>query len=156
MSRMQTYTLAALAGTIASPTALSATATITIDDPVTRMAVSEAEAAIFQLDITATTGTTVTLDVYIQHSIDGVVWDDFARFAQRTGTNGATSGTPPMLTWVAEGPTPETESRSATSTTHSMSAGVIQGPVGGQWRFHAVVTGTGSFTGTIKAALDCD
>jgi hypothetical protein len=37
------------------------------------------------LKVTAVSGTTPTIDVWLQHSVDGgVTWDDFAHFAQLT------------------------------------------------------------------------
>lgn len=108
-----------------------------------------AESARFTLYITGTSGVgTDTLDVYLQSSVDGVIWDDFGHFAQRTVTQGATGATPPILDWSGE-VTPETESHAAASG--ALAAGTVsQGPNGGFWRAFVKVAGTtGTFTGYV-------
>lgn len=122
-------------------------------DVVTSRRAGGAESATFQLHVTATSGVgTDTLDVYIQHSHDGVNWDDFGHFAQRTVTNGVTGATPPLLTWTRE-VTPETESKAALASGALAAATVVQGPTGPFWRAYVKVAGT---TGTFSGYVTCN
>jgi len=47
---------------------------------------SAVERGIVQLNVTAASGTTPTLDVVIEDSVDGTNWNTFATFTQKTTT----------------------------------------------------------------------
>lgn len=138
-------------GSLGSFTAQGVTAGVALPvDPIAGRLAAGAERAVFQLGITATSGVgTDTLDVYLQHSHDGVNWDDFGHFAQRTVTQGATGATPPQLRWFAE-MQPEAESVAAIASGALAAGSVVQGPIGPFWRAFVKVAGTtGTFTGFV-------
>lgn len=75
-----------------------------------------------------------TLDVYVQHSIDGgTTWDDFIHFTQVIGTTSV-----PFRRMVAWADTPA-ESELWTAQDAAMSVGVLQGPKGPKWRVKWVI-----------------
>lgn len=103
----------------------------------------------FQLDVTAaSTLITDTLNVYIQHSIDGINWDDAVSFTQVLGNGGAKRF---VAAWNRIA-VPGTAVRALADGT--LAAGTVnQGPVSdGQCRVKAVTVGTGSFTFAVAAA----
>lgn len=63
---------------------VSAAETTTVNGP--SVDFEDAVEAVVMLDITAASGTTPTLDVVVQESVDEVRWTDFDTFAQQTGT----------------------------------------------------------------------
>lgn len=86
-----------------------------------------------------------TLDVYFQHSVDGTNWDDFIHITQVTGA------VKTVFSWFRDAvPTSNLHS----VATHSLAAGVNNGPVGDLWRVQWVtVTGNASFVLTVKPVL---
>ena len=113
----------------------------------------EMESAPFMLNVTATGGAgTDTLDVYVQHSVDGVVWDDFIHFTQLTVANAV--ATKVIANWVAE-VIPSTPLKTVAPGT--LAVGVQQGPTGEQVRLFLKVAGTtGTFTGSVVAGICSD
>lgn len=110
-------------------------------------------AAVFQLDVTAAaTAVGDTLDVYIQHTVDGTNYDDFVHFTQVLGNGGAKRF---MARWNGIGAAPESELGAPQDA--AMSAGVLQQPVGNTWRVKWVIvdadTDDASFTFSVSAAL---
>lgn len=93
------------------------------------------EAAVFQLSVTAAaTDSDDTLDVFIQHTVDGgTTWDDFVHFTQATGDGGAVTY---LASWQSNA-TPESELKAPADA--AMAAGVLQGPAAGEWRVKWVV-----------------
>lgn len=90
-----------------------------------------------------------TLDVYIQHSVDGgTTWDDFVHFTQVLGNGGAKKF---LAAWSST-ITPTTALGAPADG--ALAAGVKQGPIGPQIRVKWVVVDAdvdGSFTFGIKA-----
>lgn len=113
-------------------------------------------AASLQLNVTATaTDVLDTLDVYVQHSVDGGdTWTDFVHFSQVVGNTGARRFS---ASWV-EPSTPESSEEMVIAPDAAMSAGVRQVPVGPVWRVKWVVVDSGtdnaSFTFSVHATVD--
>lgn len=108
-------------------------------------------AAVFQLDVTAAaTAVGDTLDVYIQHTVDGTNYDDFIHFTQVLGNGGAKRF---MARWNSIGAAPESEMGALQDA--AMSAGVLQQPIGRTWRVKWVVASadTPAFTFSVTASL---
>jgi hypothetical protein len=91
-----------------------------------------------QLSVTAASGTTPTLDVYVQKLLpDGVTWDDIIHFTQ------ATAAANYMATMTVGG------GGVHTAATRSLAAGTVRAncTFGNTWRVDVVVGGTNpSFT----------
>jgi hypothetical protein len=119
--------------------------------------VSGYTSAILVLNVTAQSGTSPTLDVYVQQELpivsnstwgqvpDGTsAWDDFAHFTQVAGATG---------TWVAR--VVGGSNVAAAQKDASLSAGsVANGPIGSNWRVKYVLAGTTpSFTFSVSAIL---
>jgi hypothetical protein len=103
------------------------------------------------LDVTAAaTAAGDTLDVYVQHSVDGSTWDDFIHFTQVLGNGGAKQF---YARWSALGAAPEAEL--AAPQDGAMAAGVLQQPTGREWRVKWVIADADapSFTFSVSAAL---
>ena len=116
--------------------------------------VRRCRSAVFQLEVTANqTAGSDTLDVWLQHSIDGSTWDDFVRFAQVAGN--ATPPTRLVARWVRD-VTPTTPQGAQSGK--GIAAGVVQGPTGSLWRAAWTVTegNDASFTFGISASLHLD
>jgi len=109
------------------------------------------KAAIFFLDVTSAAQLVGdTLNVYIQSSMDGTVWDDFVSFTQVLGNGGTKQF---IARWVRD-LSPEAEL--AAPSDKAMAAGVRQGPVPcGYWRVAWVIEGgeNKSFTFSVSAEL---
>ena len=103
-------------------------------------------AARFFLDVTAAASAVGdTLDVYIQSSLDGVVWDDFVHFTQVLGNGGAKQFVASWIRTLA----PTTAQRAPRDAT--LAAGVEQGPIGNQMRVKwVIVNGGGSHSFTFS------
>lgn len=124
------------------------TADVTLD-------VSKAKAALFLFEVTAAaTEVGDLLDVYMQHSPDaGTTYDDFVHFTQVVGTS---TGYTELAQWTAFSGLPETEVRSPQDG--AAGVGVVQGPVGDNWRIKwnvvdVTTTGNASFTFSVKGRL---
>ena len=91
---------------------------------------------VLQVTVTASAGTgSPTLDLYLQHSVDGkATWDDFIHFTQLTTTSQA------YAQWLRD-VTPTTPAHLQEDKAIS-AATVNQGPVGTDWRFAWVIAGT--------------
>jgi hypothetical protein len=144
--------LAALPG-LASAEVLLASAARTTSGTATLTAsvVNQWRAAAFLLDVTvAATDAGDTLDVYLQSSVDGSTWDDFAHFTQVLGNGGAKKF---VATWTRE-ITPESELKAPADG--SLAAGVLQGPNASSWRVKWVIVDAGtanvSFTFSLAAS----
>ncbi len=111
-------------------------------------------AGVFQLTVSAAaTEVGDTLDVYIQHSVDdGVTYDDFIHFTQVLGNGGAKKF---VARWNPIGAAPEAELAAPQDAT--MSAGVLQQPIGPnlriKWAITDASTDNASFTFGVAAAL---
>ena len=111
----------------------------------------ELASAVFLLDVTnADTEAGDTLNVYIQHSPDGISYDDFVSFTQIIGTGAAANR---RATWSALA-SPETE-HAATGDATLAAGSVVQGPVAGKWRIKWVIVdvataGNQSFTFSVS------
>jgi hypothetical protein len=109
------------------------------------------KAAIFFLDVTSAAQLVGdTLNVYIQSSLDGTVWDDFVSFTQALGNGGAKQY---LARWVRD-LSPETEL--AAPSDKAMAEGVRRGPVPcSYWRVAWVIEGgeNKSFTFSVSAEL---
>ena len=105
----------------------------------------------FFLDVTvAAQLVTDTLNVYIQSSIDGIVWDDFVSFTQVLGNGGAKQY---IARWFRD-LSPEAEL--AAPSDKALAAGVRQGPVPcSYWRVAWVIAGGAnkSFTFSVSAEI---
>jgi hypothetical protein len=115
-------------------------------------------AAIIALNVTAQSGTTPTLDVYIQQEIPVVgsndtwgqvpqgasVWDDVVHFTQVTASTG---------TWVAS--IVGGSSVAAVLKDAALAAATVRnGPIGSNWRVKYVIAGTTpSYTFSVSAVL---
>jgi hypothetical protein len=98
------------------------------------------QSAVFQLTVSAAaTDAGDTLDVYLQHTVDGgTTWDDFAHFTQVLGNGGAKKF---LASW-SRVPTPESELKAPADA--ALAAGVLQGPVGPTWRVKWVIVDAGT------------
>jgi hypothetical protein len=124
------------------PSAVQAGAT-TVTTPVkpTAEQLGRFNACTFLLQLTAAaTLAGDTLDVFLQHSPDGTLWDDFLHFTQMLG-NG---GTKNFLAYWNALAVPANALRAPGDGV--LAAGVRQGPAFNNWRCKAVSVGTGSFT----------
>lgn len=101
-----------------------------------------ARTLIIELDITAVTGTTPTLDVKVQTLVDGTNWCDVAAFTQRT------TGTARQLLRITS--SPGTVQAEVACTDGTLAAATIhQGPFGSAFRIkHATPGGTATPTYT--------
>jgi hypothetical protein len=113
----------------------------TTTDAVAKLSVgqeSRLAGGIFLLALaSAATAVGDTLDVFLQHSPDGTLWDDFVHFTQMLGNGGAKNF---MATWLGT-VAPATAMRAPQDGV--LAAGVQQGPLFPQWRAKSVVVGTG-------------
>lgn len=93
------------------------------------------ESAVFELVVSvAATEAGDTLDVYVQHSIDGgTTYDDVVHFTQVLGNGGAKKFT---AEWRAD-VLPDSELHAPADA--SLAAGVLQGPKGATWRLKWVI-----------------
>lgn len=84
-----------------------------------------------------------SVNVYFQHSVDGgVSWDDFISFTQLTATS-----TGVIAQWDRDA---VSASAVHARSDGALAAGVINGPVGDNWRIKAVVV-AGPFTIAVQA-----
>lgn len=91
--------------------------------------------AVFFLSVTAAAaGAGDFLDVFIQHSLDDVNWDDFVHFTQVLGNGGAKK----LIAHWSSLATPTTPIHALTDG--ALAAGVFQGPVASTWRVKYVIT----------------
>jgi len=100
--------------------------------------------AIFQLEVGTVTGTTPTLDVYVQTFLpDNTTWEDIVHFTQ------VTSSTSHQLAWFVSG-----AATLAAVQTEGLSAGTIRAfGLGNSIRVRCVVAGTSpSFGNTVVYA----
>lgn len=102
--------------------------------------------AVFLLDVTAAaTDVDDTLNVFLQHSVDGgSTYDDFVAWTEVLGNGGAKAE---QAHWSRVA-LPESELRAAVDA--ALGDGVLQGPVGNDWRLKWTIVdpgaGTASFT----------
>lgn len=96
---------------------------------------------VLQLVVTAGTG---TLNVYVQHSLDGgTTWDDFISFTQIAASTGQV-----IAQWDRDSVSASAVHAKADGT---LAAGtVINGPTGDDWRLKWTI-GTGPFTFSLAA-----
>lgn len=106
---------------------------------------SRVKAATFQVTCSATSSPT-SLDVYLQESTDGTVFNDFIHFTQITAASSV------VAKWVRD--TTPTVPVGAPKDA-ALAVGVNQGPVGGIWRLKWVVVGT-SFTFAVTGRFILD
>jgi hypothetical protein len=109
---------------------------------------SQITSAVFQLTVSvAAAAAGDTLDVYIQHSVDGgSTYDDFVHFTQVLGNGGAKK----FLAFWSGMVVPETELGAPTDAT--LAVGVKQGQVGSTWKTKWVIAGsTPAFTFKVDA-----
>lgn len=130
--------------------ALFASAARTADTTGDIFGVSRFSAAIIHLDVTAASGTSPTLDLYIQQRIpDGnrpsSTWHDLIHFTQMTTTGGR------VAYFVSAGNSEVVEENVTSSST--LAAGTIRTAViGTHWRAQAEIAGTNpSFTFSVYA-----
>lgn len=97
----------------------------------------------FYLDVAASAAPTDTLRVFIQHSPDGVEWDDFVSFPIIVGNKYL------VASWTSEVP--------PTDPVHPLADGVLspgtvmQGPVNEKWRIKWLIDGaTARFTFSVR------
>lgn len=97
--------------------------------------VEQLESCEFQLTVSAAaTEAGDTLDVYVQHSIDGgTTYDDFLHFTQVLGNGGAKKF---LASWFRN-MAPESELKPPADAT--LAAGALQGPVGDLWRIKWII-----------------
>lgn len=124
--------------TLLASAARTASGTFVVPTPIP----DDVVAAVFLLDVTAAaTDVGDTLDVYIQASTDGTAWDDFVHFTQVLGNGGVKTY---YARWTPLGAAPETEQGAPQDG--ALAAGVLNHPVGRQWRVKWVV---------VDADVDC-
>lgn len=117
------------------------------NDVVTEKACQRAQSGVFLLDVTnASSLVGHTLDVYLQSSVDGSTWDDFAHFTQVLGNGGAKKY---LARW--QGLIAPTTAQAAPQDA-ALAAGVTAGPIAVLWRVKWVQAG-GSFDFSVKASL---
>ena len=129
---------------IGGPVAIAPSAARTAAFTSTAVEIGGARSLLIQLDITAVSGTTPTLDVKVQTSVDGTNFCDVAAFTQSTVAAR-------KLIRIAAGVTPQAE---VACTDATLAAGTIhQGPLGRSIRIkHALPGGTTpSFTYSLTA-----
>lgn len=137
-------------GTITAQGVTAGVALVT--DPVSQSRFDTRECAVFLLRFTAATGVgTDTIDVYVQSSVDGFVWDDFIHFPQVTVTQAAALAAR-LAHWSTEtAPTTPTK----TPQDAALAVGVQQGPISEFVRVKVVVVGsTGVFTGVVDVSFN--
>lgn len=116
--------------------------------------ISKVKAALFMFEVTvADTDAGDLLDVYVQHSPDaGTTYDDFVHFTQVIGTS---TGYKELAQWTAFTGLPETEVRAPQDG--AVGVGVVQGPVGDDWRIKWDIVDAGaanvSFTFSVIGRL---
>lgn len=89
-----------------------------------------------QLNVTTAVGSSPTFNVYLQHSLDGgSTWADFVAFGQVT-----TSAIRMQAFWVRD--IAPTTAYTTSIPNLGLAAGVLQGPVGDNWRVAYVVGGS--------------
>lgn len=107
-------------------------------------------AVVFSLSATAAAGTATTLNVYVQHSVDGgTTWDDFVSFNQILLAD--TFPEVYLAAWEQLPGTPWTPHKAGAA---ALTAGsVLNGVVGSDWRVQWVLGGTGgpSVTFSLRA-----
>lgn len=103
-----------------------------------------------RIAVAPTSSNAVTLDVYVQHSVDYLLagpassnfaanWDDFMHLPQITGGAGGVSQ---IGAWTAN-VAPSSSLNMHAVAKASLAAGqVIHGPLGAAWRVQAVIAGT--------------
>ena len=139
---MSTTILASAARTTSSTAAVSATN------------LGLVKSAAFLLSVTAAaTDSNDTLDVYLQHSVDGTTYDDFVHFTQVLGNGGAKT----YLAHWSRDVTPTAAQHAPNDA--ALAAGVAQGAVGATWRVKWVIVDGGSdadqsFTFNVTAQLN--
>jgi hypothetical protein len=136
---------AAPRGGSSGPLTLAPSAARTTAFTGTAAGLGPAQTIIFQLDVTAVAGTSPTLDVKIQGSVDGTNFCDVAAFAQATAT------TRQLLRISTVPGTPQAQ---VACTDATLAAGTVhQGPIGQLIRVkHAIPGGTTpSFTYSVTA-----
>jgi hypothetical protein len=103
-----------------------------------------------QLNVTAASGTTPTLDVYLQTSVDGTNWHDVGHFAQVTAAGIR------FLRLVLGGAIPAVVEEAQKDA--SLAAGTVEhGPAGKQLRVKYVIAGTTpSFTFEVLGGAEED
>jgi len=137
--------------TLLASGARTASGTSSVPDPIARL-VAAATRGIFQLEVTAAaTDVGDTLNVYIQHSVDGSIWDDFVSFTQVLGNGGAKKYLASWLPQTAPG------TAQAAPSDGALAAGVKHGPIGANLRIKYSITDAGtanaSFTFSVKAQV---
>jgi hypothetical protein len=104
---------------------------------------SRVVSAVFELSITAAAAAAGdTLNVYVQHSVDGgATWDDFVSFTQALGNGGPQRF---IAQWTRD-VVPNNPLHAGSDG--ALAAGVNQGAIGSDWRAKWVIAGsTPSFT----------
>ena len=112
---------------------LRASAAATSTGNTDRFQVSAFSAADILLDVTAASGTSPTLDVYIQKRLaDSSTWQDIAHFAQNTGAAGKQ-----ILSFVSSG------NSVAAVQTDALTVNTVKTTlIGAEWRVRWVIAGT--------------
>lgn len=109
----------------------------------------QANTAVFELAVTGP-GTAVgdTLDVYVQSSPDGAVWDDFVHFTQVLGNGGS-------KTFLAEWTRAVSAATAqAAPVDGGLAVGVKQGPVSSVWRVKWIVVSSSAPSFPIVLSVD--
>lgn len=135
--------------TLLASEARTASGTYSVPEALAR-SIAKASRSLFLLEVTAAaTAAGDTLNVFVQSSVDGTVWDDFIHFTEVLGDGGAKKF---LAAWNGV-ITPTTALGPPADGT--LSAGVKQGPVGSQFRVKWVIvdatTDDASFTFGLKA-----
>lgn len=129
---------------------LSSGARIASGEQVSLGGYSQITSAVIQLTVSAAAAAAGdTLDVYIQHSVDGgTTYDDFVHFTTVLGNGGAKK----FLAFWSGLVAPETELGAPTDGT--LAVGVKQGQTGSKWKTKWVIAGgTPNFTFKVDADL---
>lgn len=119
-------------------------------EEITSFPLDQTSAMVFLLRVTAAANTTDDkLNIYLQHSVDGNQWDDFAAFTQVAG-DASTPVEELVIVNFAAGVEDEVRSLSDGSLTAGTA---LQGPVGKYWRVKWDITDVSApdFTFTLKA-----
>lgn len=122
----------------------SAARTASGDSGILNVGADQYVGAVILLDVTAQSGTSPTLNVYIQQELPDATFDDLGAFTQ----TGAATGK--KVIRVVGG---SNEHHAAADAT--LAAGTVRnGPIGGKWRVKWVIAGaTPSYTFSVKADL---